>query len=207
MEFKDNICTNYRRKQAVGRTIQEGNLFRMQTAEPEDSARVVNTKKRFHQWHRRLGDRDSNAIRRLINKELAAEIKLTTCFEEIVCENCITGKLAQTKFRKSEWREDEPMKLIHSDPCGPMQTSTPNGNRYFLMLIDDHSRHTVMRLLKWKDKVPSIIKEYVAMMSLSFERKAIALHTDNGKEYVSSEMSNFMQKEGIEHQLIVAHTP
>lgn len=47
------------------------------------------------------------------------------------------------------------MRLIHSDLCRPMQTVTSSGNKYFLILIDDYSCFTVIRLLKSKDKVPN----------------------------------------------------
>lgn len=84
------------------------------------------------------------------------------------------------------------MRLIHSDLCGPMPTATPSGNRYFLTLIDDYSRFTVIRLLKSKAEVPGLIKEYIAEMSVRFGRKPIALRTDNGKEYISSELTDFL---------------
>lgn len=64
-----------------------------------------------------------------------------------------------------------------------------------------------MRLLKSKDEVPGVIKEYIAAMLVRFGRKPIAIRTDNGKEYVSAEMSNFLRNEGIQHQLTVPYTP
>ena len=65
-----------------------------------------------------------------------------------VCENCIKGKLSQSKFPTSERRAKKPLWLIHSDLCGPMQTATPSGNKYLLTFIDDYSRFTVLRLIK-----------------------------------------------------------
>jgi len=44
-------------------------------------------------------------------------------------------------------------------------------------------------------------------MSVRFGRKPIALRTDNGREYVTSELTNFLKKEGIQHQLTVPYTP
>lgn len=205
--FKGDTCTFYQGRQVIARADNDGNMFKLRTAEIETSTRVANVATCIHQWHRRLGHRDSVAIKRLINEELATGIKVTTCSDEIVCEHCIKGKLAQMKFPENKRREKEPMRLIHSDLCGPMQTTTPSGNRYFLTLIDDYSRFTVVRLLKSKDEVPGIIKEYIAAMSTRFGRKPIILRTDNGREYVSSELSKFLRKEGIQHQLTVVYTP
>lgn len=63
----------------------------------------------------------------------------------------------------------------------------------------------VMRLLKSKYETPNVIKEYLAAMFTRFGRKPIALRIDNSKEYVSSELTNFLRKEGIQHQLAVVY--
>ncbi|XP_067216875.1 uncharacterized protein [Linepithema humile] len=64
-----------------------------------------------------------------------------------------------------------------------------------------------VRLLKSKTEVPGVVKEYITEMSVRFGRKPIALRTDNGKEYISSELTDFLKKEGIQHQLTVVYTP
>lgn len=99
------------------------------------------------------------------------------------------------------------MRLIHSDLCGPMQTATPQGNKYFLMLIDDYSRFIVVRLLKSKDEVSQAVQDYIAMALTRFNKKPAILRTDNGKEYITCDLENFLRKEGIQHQLTVTYTP
>lgn len=63
------------------------------------------------------------------------------------------------------------MRLIHSDLCGPMQTTTLQGNKYFLTLIDDYFCFTVVRLLKSKDEVSQAVQDYIAMVSIRFGKK------------------------------------
>ena len=96
---------------------------------------------------------------------------------------------------------------MHSDVCGRIQVTSPSGNRYFFTLIDDHSRFTVIRLMKTKDEAATAIKEYVALMFNRFGRKPIALRMDNGQEYMSNDLEDFLRKKGIEHQFTVAYTP
>ena len=79
-----------------------------------------------------------------MNEGLATRIKMTACGNETVCEHCIKDKLAQMKFFVNKRRKKEPMRLVYSDLCGPMQTATPSRNKYFLTLIDDYSRFTVV---------------------------------------------------------------
>lgn len=83
--------------------------------------------------------------------------------------------------------------------CGPMPITTPSGNRYFFTLINDYSRFTVIRLLNLKAEIPGVIKEYITKMSVRFGRKPIPLRTDNGKKYISSKLTDFLKKEGIQH--------
>jgi len=156
----------YQEQRVIARADNNGNLFRLRTTQIEALAKVIKVSTCIHLWHRRLGHRDLKAIKCLIKEELVTGVKVTACFDETVCEYCIKGKLAQTKFPESKRRAKEPVRLIHSDLCGPMQTATPTGNKYFLTLIDDYFCFTIIRLLK--DEVPSVIKEYIAEMLVRF---------------------------------------
>ncbi|CAL8176899.1 unnamed protein product [Prunus armeniaca] len=65
--------------------------------------------------------------------------------EEIneVCEGCQLGKQHRDWFPKGQaWRANNPLELIHTDLCGPMQTESIAGNIYFMLLIDDCRRMT-----------------------------------------------------------------
>jgi len=52
--------------------------------------------------------------------------------------------------KKSESKTNEILHLIHTDVCGPMQTSTSEGKMYFMTMIDDYSRYTEVYLLGQK---------------------------------------------------------
>ena len=72
------------------------------------------------------------------------------------------AKLTRKPLPKvSDTKSSEILELIHTDVCGPMQTVTPGGNRYFMTMIDDNSKYTVLYLLKNKSDVTARIKEYV----------------------------------------------
>ena len=47
---------------------------------------------------------------------------------KVMCEHCIKCKLISSKFVRNPEREKEPIRLVHSDVCGPMQVATPSGN-------------------------------------------------------------------------------
>jgi len=38
------------------------------------------------------------------------------------------------------WKASECLQLVHADLCGPMNTKSLGGGRYFLLITDDYSR-------------------------------------------------------------------
>ncbi|KAM1746866.1 hypothetical protein ACFX11_013456 [Malus domestica] len=84
---------------------------------------------------------------------------------EEICEGCALGKHHRDSFPHGKaWRAKVPLELIHTDVCGPMNTSTQVGNKYFLVFVDDYSRMTWVYFLRQKSEVFSIFKKFQAMV-------------------------------------------
>ncbi|KFD59738.1 hypothetical protein M514_28083, partial [Trichuris suis] len=158
--FEDTACTVSRRSRVVAYAVRHGSLYELDCVAAEDSARVATSATCLHRWHRRLGHRDLSGIKRLLSEGLATGIDVKMCGKSVICESCVKGKITQKRFQKGMRRSVRPLDLVHSDLCGPMPTITPSGNRYMLTLIDDHSRFTVVRLLRSKDEVTGATMEY-----------------------------------------------
>ena len=71
--------------------------------------------------------------------------------ENVKCEAYIYGKQHRETFPTSSWRENRRLQLVHSDICGPLQTSL-GGCRYFLLFVDSFSRMTWVYFLKKKSE-------------------------------------------------------
>ena len=91
-----------------------------------------------HQLHRKLGRHDHTAIRQMSSVNSVDDLKIVECNIKEFCETCVKGKLTRTSF---------PLQLVHSDVCGPMQTTTPSGKRYIGTFIDDYPGFTTLYLL------------------------------------------------------------
>jgi len=63
------------------------------------------------------------------------------------CERCIKCKLVRKPFTPTTSRATEPLQLMHSDICSPLETAI-GGGRYMLLFIDDATRHTDESILK-----------------------------------------------------------
>ncbi|KAG8497315.1 hypothetical protein CXB51_008521 [Gossypium anomalum] len=59
-----------------------------------------------------------------------------------VCEVCQLGKQVRLPFPINKaWRARDKLQLVHTDICGPMKTSSLSDSRYFVLFIDDYTRH------------------------------------------------------------------
>ncbi|XP_075157616.1 uncharacterized protein LOC142230880 [Haematobia irritans] len=97
--------------------------------------------------------------------------------------------------------------LVRSDLCGPMQNCTPNGNRYFLTLIDDKSRYCTVYFLRNKSDDLDKVKDFVAKTETLFGKHMKVFRTDRGGEFCGNEMQKFLKSKGIMHQLTAPYTP
>ena len=70
------------------------------------------------------------------------------------CELCVQGKSHRLLFQQSSVkRTDDPLDLIHSDVCGKIGTQSLGGGEYFVMFLDDHTRHVWVYIIKDKSEV------------------------------------------------------
>ena len=63
---------------------------------------------------------------------------------------------------KSPHHAKKLLKVIHSDVCGPMQSTTFSGKRYFVTFTDEYSHFTIIFLLRNKSEVVDKFAELVA---------------------------------------------
>ena len=88
--------------------------------------------------------------------------------------------------KRSENRATQPMELIHTDICGPMQVESMGGSRYVLMFTDDYSRYTIVYFLKSKEEALPKVKEFVKLVENQTGRhvKKLNIFANKGKKNV-----------------------
>ncbi|KAI5337779.1 hypothetical protein L3X38_017050 [Prunus dulcis] len=158
-------------------------------------------------WHRRFGHLNYCSLRLLQEKDMVQGLpKLQE--SEKTCSGCAIGKSHRSSFDKEiTWRASQPLELIHSDICGPMQSITLGGNRYFLTFIDDHTRMCWVFFLQQKSHAFNIFKRFKNMVELQSGYQIKKLRSDRGGEYTSLEFSKFCEEMGLERQLTIAYSP
>ena len=150
-------------------------------------------------WHDRFGHLNFDALGRL-GKMVTGMPSIKHAGEP--CDSCLAGKqrrlpLPKTaKYHAAEWLE-----LVHGDLCGPITPETHGGRRYFLLIVDDNSRHMWVRLLTSKDEAAGAIKAFKEHAEAASGKQLRVLHTDRGGEFTTREFVVYCAAEGIGHHL------
>ena len=148
-------------------------------------------------------------MKKLANEQLVNGLNRDDVSDELeFCESCVQGKIHRTPFPTIGGKRAEvPLGLVHSDVCGKINSKSLSGAEYFLTFVDDKTRYVWVYILKYKSQVFKCFQEWKAMVERSTGHKLIALRTDNGGEYTSTEFQSYLKKEGIKHELTVPRSP
>jgi hypothetical protein len=150
-------------------------------------------------WHYRLGH-PSNSRIRLIQSIVPA----ISCKQNEICSICPLAKQHKLLFPVSVSISEFPFDLLHCDIWGPMATSSINGSKFFLTIVDDCTRFTWVHLMQHKSQTASIIHSFSNMVQTQFKTKIKCIRSDNGSEF---HMKDFFYTQGIIHQLSCVETP
>ena len=89
-------------------------------------------------WHARLGHASSSRVQQLASRGLLGSVST----ENFDCVSCQLGKQPALPFNSSESISTDIFDLIHSNVWGPSSVSSISGSRYFVVFVDDYSRHS-----------------------------------------------------------------
>jgi hypothetical protein len=179
--------------------------------ELSEESRVSQTRSQIsvslQEWHERFGHLNEKDLKNIIRKQKVDGIDIKADEALPVCETCVKGKQTRKPFTRSVSQSTELLELVHTDVCGPMRVNSLAGSRYFVTFIDDKSRWCEVYFMKKKSEVIEKFKEYKCLVEKKTERKIKTVRSDNGTEYTSHYLEDFLKQEGIRHELTVEYTP
>jgi transposase InsO family protein len=125
-----------------------------------------------------------------------------------LCEACQAEKQRHTSFpTKAEYRAERRLELVHGDLCGPISSTMPRGNKYFLLLVDDLSRYMWVAVIPSNDRAAAAIKDNQAQAEGESGLKLKALRIDRGGEFIAIEFMVYCAAEDVDHQHTVPYNP
>lgn len=95
------------------------------------------------------------------------------------CKICHYSKQKHILFVSHNNISDKSFDLVHIDTWGPFSIPTHDGYKYFLTIVDDHSRATWVYLLKNKSDVLHVFPNFINMVETQFETKIKRVRSDN----------------------------
>ena len=177
-------------------------MFR--TANTQNKRQRISPNNNTYLWHLRLGHINLDRIGRLVKNGLLNKLKDVSLPP---CESCLEGKMTKRPFTGKGYRAKEPLELIHSDLCGPMNVKARGGFEYFISFIDDYSRYGYLYLMEHKSEALEKFKEYKAEVENLLSKKIKILRSDRGGEYMDLRFQDYMIEHGIQSQLSAPGTP
>ncbi|CAI7806211.1 unnamed protein product [Closterium sp. NIES-54] len=173
----------------IGTARQAGGLFVLDALPSVASAQAATSTTSLLTWHKRLGHLHLAAIQAMATKGIVDGLDFVhSSGDDEKCVGCLEGKMARKPFPPStKPNASEPLKLVHTDLCGPITPVSKGGVHYVLMLIDDATRVCWIRLLKQKDATSTAIKQWVADVEKESGFKVKRFCSDGGGEYTARE--------------------
>jgi hypothetical protein len=149
-------------------------------------------------WHARLGHIWKDRMARLAREGL---LGLLAKVDLPICEPYLAGKACRKPFGKVV-RAIQPLELIHSNICGPMNVKARHGASYFLTFIDDYTRYGYVQLIAHRYEALDCFKCFVAKVENQHEKRLKTLQTDRGREYLSDQFRIYVKKRGYADNLL-----
>jgi hypothetical protein len=183
-------------------------LFVMEFRKPVSSEANVAEQKtnKLQLWHERLGHIGLTTMQKLIENNPTVGLNKED-LQKFKCEACIFGKMKRKSFKSREEKQYKPGEMIHSDVCGPFQTESYNGARYYVVFKDDASEYRHICAIKNKSDVFENFVHYANAIRNRFKQEIKIIKTDNGREYINESFRKFVKSRGIEHQTSAPYNP
>ena len=203
-----NICLGmqendlYVLRLLIPKPLLNTEMFKVE--KPKTKRQKISQNDDTYLWHLRLGHINLDRLNRLVKSGHLNELKIGTL---PVCESCLEGKITKRPFTGKWLRVKEPLELIHSDVCGPINVKARGGYEYFVTFIDDYSRYGYVYLMQRKSETFEKFKEFRAEVENQLGKTFKTLRSDHGGEYLDTEFEDYLLEHGILSQLTAPGTP
>ncbi|CAI7851923.1 unnamed protein product [Closterium sp. NIES-53] len=132
-------------------------------------------------WHHRLGHPSIPRLRSMASHRLVS----------------FADRLRATPHSSSLRPATAPFQNLHLDAWGPAPTQGSERERYFLVVVDDYSRYTIVFPLAKKSEVTSTLIQWLLATEGTHGSRVSCLHSDRGGDFRSGILRGFCGEQGI----------
>ncbi|CAI7834826.1 unnamed protein product, partial [Closterium sp. NIES-54] len=168
-------------------------------------------------WHHHLGHPSLPRLRGMASRALVLGLPRSLPPLPLgpapTCVPCVEGRQRAAPHSSSFPLTEAPLQTLHMDVWGPARVRGKGHERYFLLVVDDYSRHTTVFPLRSKGEVPEVLIDWIRgarrQLSESFgsDLPVLRLHSDRGGDFSSDLLRAFCRSEGINQTFMLPASP
>ena len=107
-------------------------------------------------------------------------------------------KNGKDQFQKKNHQNKDILEIVHTNLCGTFEVESYNGEKLFILFVDDYYRMmTVMYLREKSEAFEKKFKWYLARVGKEIGKRLKCLKSDRYGEFISNEFNNFCIERGI----------
>ncbi|CAI7782960.1 unnamed protein product, partial [Closterium sp. NIES-54] len=162
-------------------------------------------------WHHRLGH--PSLPRLLLVSGLPRSLPPLPPSPAPPCLPCVEGRQRAAPHSSSFSPTTAPLQTLHMDVWGPTRVSGQGRERYFLQVVDDYTRYTIVFPLRSKGDVSAVLIPWIRTVRLQLRARfgqnlpVLRLHSDRGGEFSSDLLRDFCRGEGITQSFTLPDSP
>ncbi|MBW0519959.1 hypothetical protein O181_059674 [Austropuccinia psidii MF-1] len=123
------------------------------------------------------------------------------------CNTCSTCKMTKTPFSGNFPKATRRLEFLHINWCGPISPPSASGAQYIFRIIDGFSHFSWIFFLTSKAKIKEVLKKYIIKIKFQTTLEVEITISDNGKEFVNTDLQYFFERRGISHLTTAPYTP
>ncbi|CAI7764630.1 unnamed protein product, partial [Closterium sp. NIES-53] len=167
-------------------------------------------------WHHRLGHPSPPRLRgmhsHLLVSGLLRSLPPLPPLPAPPCLPCVEGR-QHAAPHSSFPPTTAPLQTLHMDVWGPARVSGQGREHYFLLVVDDYTRYTMVFPFRSKGEVPDVLIPWIRTVRLQLRERfgqdlrVLRLHSERGGEFSSDLLREFCRGEGILQSFTLPDSP
>lgn len=150
-------------------------------------------------WHRRFGHCGKNVITNLAKFKMVDGMQFGN--PEPQCEDCMLGKSCRKPHpSRNKIRATDKQAIVHFDTVD-MTIESLGGRRYFVLGTEEYSGYKLIEFVTKKSEITDCVKLIINSVILNSKRPVACIYTDNGTEFVNTNLSEWLRNRGIIQEL------
>ncbi|CAI7870246.1 unnamed protein product [Closterium sp. NIES-53] len=147
-------------------------------------------------WHHRLGNPSLPRLRGMASRVLVSGLPRSLpplpSGPTPTCVPCVEGRQRATPHSSAFPPTEAPLHTLHMDVWGPARVRGQGHERYFLLVVDDYSRYTMVFPLRSKGDVTEVLIDWIRAARLQLRESfgsdfpVLRLHSDRASFIAST---------------------